>query len=303
MSTMEKLHPHKILLAIDSSEHAYAATKLLKNLKLPQKSEIMAMAVLIPRNASQHAALKSAIAQAEDILASENVTVTTKLVSGYPSDELIEFAKEYLPDLIVLGAKGLRATLGIFLGGVAQHIVEYSNCPVLIVRKGHIGLKNILFCVDGSQSSHIAEEYLTSFAVPEGAVIHVMNVIPPIVSEDMLLQTWPVGMEMVPVIPTEELTESLEKQAEEEKKKGIEIVEEFTKKLENAGYKCESVLKKGDAATEIISYAKENQIDTIVVGSRGLSRLRGWLLGSVSRKIVHYAHCSVLVVKTSETAK
>ncbi len=58
-----------------------------------------------------------------------------------------------------------------------------------------------------------------------------------------------------------------------------------------------SVLLRGDAATEIIEYVKTNQIDLIVSGSRGLSEVRGWLLGSVSRKLVHYAGCSVLVVK------
>ena len=57
------------------------------------------------------------------------------------------------------------------------------------------------------------------------------------------------------------------------------------------------MLVRGDAATEIIDYAKERKVDLIVAGSRGLSQVRGWLLGSVSRKLVHYAPCSVLIVK------
>ena len=54
---------------------------------------------------------------------------------------------------------------------------------------------------------------------------------------------------------------------------------------------------RGDAATEIIEYANQNQIDLIVAGSRGLSQMRRLLLGSLSRKLVHYAGCSVLIVK------
>jgi len=56
-------------------------------------------------------------------------------------------------------------------------------------------------------------------------------------------------------------------------------------------------MPRGDAATEILAYAKENRVDLIVCGSRGLSEITGWLLGSVSRKLVHYAGYSVLIVK------
>ena len=63
------------------------------------------------------------------------------------------------------------------------------------------------------------------------------------------------------------------------------------------GIETTSVLMRGDAATEIIEYANQNQIDLIVAGSRGLSQMRRLLLGSLSRKLVHYAGCSVLIVK------
>ncbi len=58
---------------------------------------------------------------------------------------------------------------------------------------------------------------------------------------------------------------------------------------------------RGDAAKEIIEYAKDNNINLIVSGSRGLSQFKGWLLGSVSRKLVHYSECSVLIVKSAST--
>jgi nucleotide-binding universal stress UspA family protein len=58
-----------------------------------------------------------------------------------------------------------------------------------------------------------------------------------------------------------------------------------------------TVLRRGDAATEILAYAQEQKVDLIVAGSRGLSGVSGWWLGSVSRKLVHYAPCSVLIVR------
>jgi nucleotide-binding universal stress UspA family protein len=67
--------------------------------------------------------------------------------------------------------------------------------------------------------------------------------------------------------------------------------------LKSSGVQATSILKRGDAATEIIEYVKANHVDLIAAGSRGLSQVRGWLLGSVSRKLLHYAGCSVLIVK------
>jgi len=67
--------------------------------------------------------------------------------------------------------------------------------------------------------------------------------------------------------------------------------------LATSQLKLKTVLKGGDAGTEIIEYVKKNKIDLIVAASRGLSRVRSWLLGSVSRKLVHYSGCSVLTVR------
>jgi len=52
-----------------------------------------------------------------------------------------------------------------------------------------------------------------------------------------------------------------------------------------------------DVVKEVINTADEEQIDTIVVGSRGLKAPKEFLLGSVSYKMTHYAKCPVIVVR------
>ena len=47
----------------------------------------------------------------------------------------------------------------------------------------------------------------------------------------------------------------------------------------------------------IVDYAEENNIDLIVIGTRGLSGFKKLLLGSVATNVVTYAHCPVMVVK------
>jgi nucleotide-binding universal stress UspA family protein len=53
----------------------------------------------------------------------------------------------------------------------------------------------------------------------------------------------------------------------------------------------------GDPAQEILAHVQKEQIDLVVIGSRGLGTLKGILIGSVSQKIAHLAPCPVMIVK------
>ena len=131
--------------------------------------------------------------------------------------------------------------------------------------------------------------------MPQDAEVMVINVLPPLTLPDLPLQVWPTTPEAI--IPISPPLEELTAWQDEEQKRGQVLVDQVAKRLEEAGVKTKSTLLRGDAATEIIEYARVNEADLIVAGSRGLSQVKGWLLGSVSRKLVHYAGCSVLLVK------
>ncbi len=197
--------------------------------------------------------------------------------------------------------RGLRSALGILLGGVAQHVVEYASCPVLAVRAPYHGLQRILLVTDGSEYSAEATAYLAKFPIPAQAHIEVLHVLPPLPltpSTEFYARTYPLAPEVLPVYPKEPTAEELAWQAEEEKA-GKHILAQALELLSSAGLAAESVMLRGDAAKEIIEYSKENSVDLIVSGSRGLSKFKGWLLGSVSRKLVHYSECSALIVKSA----
>ena len=294
------VHEMNLILAVDGSEHSAAAARLVRDLPLPRESSITVLAVLMPRNASEHAALEKALADTKEILGEIKPSVKTELLTGYPAEQISEYAAEHVPDLIVLGAKGRRATLGILLGGVVQQIVEYADDPVLVVRAPYEGIQRILLVTDGSIHSQRATIYLGQFPIPDLAEVHVLHVLPPLPSPVLIARSWPAGSETMAPIPTYESEEVLAKQAEEEESQGETLVSQTVAELGNYGLEAKSVLLRGDAATEIIQYANENQIGLIVAGSRGLSQMRRLLLGSLSRKLVHYAGCSVLIVKGGE---
>ena len=61
--------------------------------------------------------------------------------------------------------------------------------------------------------------------------------------------------------------------------------------------KIYTMQEEGNAAEKILEIANNKVIDTIVVGSRGLSAAKEFLLGSVSHKLSHHAKCTVVIVR------
>jgi nucleotide-binding universal stress UspA family protein len=292
------LKPIRILFACDGSEHSLAAASLLQDLPLPPGSTVFLIAVLIPRNAASHSLLENMLHQVSSTLKMGGVRdVQPEIITGYPAEQIIEYAQTNAIDLVVIGAKGLRHTLGIFLGGVAQQVLEYSPAPVLVVRAPYSGLHKILLATDGSTHSQdmlgfvCRQEEQCSFPLPQPAAVNIAHVVNLVEAHYQYLYTTYTGRQLTD--PWDEIAIL----QNEEDSAGKEILAQAVESLKQGGISAEPVMMHGDAATEIISYAKENQVDLIVCGSRGLSPARGWLLGSVSRKLVHYAGCSVLVVK------
>lgn len=293
--------PRHLLLAVDGSEHARAASRLISDLPLPDNCQISIVSVLIPRNAQYHVVLEEVLEKTKERLQQTHPRkIQTKLLTGYPAEQIVAYAAEHKPDLIAMGARGLRSTLGILLGGVAQQVVEYANCPVLVVRSPYESIDNILLAIDGSDHCRYAMKYLQECPLPADANIHVINVLPPEITPDLFGQSWQIGMDYSPPILTEQMQEQLVLQAEKEEKIAKTLLQEAVTSLVALNQPVKRVLRRGDAATEIIDYARKEKIDLIILGSRGLSEFKSWLLGSVSRKLVHYANCSVLIVKNHQ---
>ena len=298
--------PMRLLLAYDGSTHAQAAVKLISDLPMRHNTKVTLMAVLPTQHIGAHEDLHSRLNSVVEDFESKGVEVESVLRAGNPAATINEYARWNDINLTIIGAKGLRSTFGILLGGVAQQVVEYSCCPVLVVREPFRRVRRILVVTDGSQYSREAVLYLTpwvnlnkpTFPIPSQARVTIMHVLPPPITPDMMSRSWTVGPEVFfPVPPAELDIKTLERHEAEE---GNRILEKAAKIMAESGVDAESILVRGDAATEIIKYIKENDIDLVVAGSRGLSTVTGWLLGSVSRKLVHYAGCSALIVKQVE---
>ncbi|TFE23444.1 universal stress protein [Cohnella luojiensis] len=78
------------------------------------------------------------------------------------------------------------------------------------------------------------------------------------------------------------------------RKKRVIAVEE---KAAQAGVKSVTRILHGEPGPAIVKYANENNVDLIVLGSRGLNGLQEFVLGSVSHKVAKRANCPVMIVK------
>lgn len=63
----------------------------------------------------------------------------------------------------------------------------------------------------------------------------------------------------------------------------------------------ETVVRHGSPADEIVRRAAESGAGIIVMGSRGFGEMHAVLLGSVSERVLHTAHCPVLIARPAET--
>lgn len=78
---------------------------------------------------------------------------------------------------------------------------------------------------------------------------------------------------------------------------GNRIVESVVRRAKDAGVEMTTSIRNGDSANAILQVAEEVQADMIIMGRRGLSTLKGFMVGSVSHKVSQRAGCSVLTVK------
>jgi nucleotide-binding universal stress UspA family protein len=83
----------------------------------------------------------------------------------------------------------------------------------------------------------------------------------------------------------------------EEHEERLRELSEAVTVLQEKGVTLHAVERRGDPATLIVDEAEKEHADLIVMGTRGLTASKRWMLGSVSTKVLHHAPCDVLVVR------
>jgi nucleotide-binding universal stress UspA family protein len=143
--------------------------------------------------------------------------------------------------------------------------------------------RSIVVGIDGSDTATEAVRQATSLASSVGARIELVSAYEP-VSDARLRESVVVPRDLHWIInPREDVEATLEAAARE---------------VRDAGVQVEVFARQGDPADAILDVAEERGSDLIVIGNKGMTGAKRFLLGSVPNKISHHAPCSVLIIRT-----
>lgn len=145
--------------------------------------------------------------------------------------------------------------------------------------------KSILVPVDGSEHAKKALSVACQLArQEEGCTLHLVHVPEELAHETTLV--WGIG------------AIAIEASREELQEAGKQVVDRAAEAAREQGAtNIETVIGQGDPARTILSEARRRGVEAIVMGSRGLSDLQGFVVGSVSHKVAHAADCTVITVR------
>jgi nucleotide-binding universal stress UspA family protein len=298
----------RILVATDFSETASLALDRALDLARAHGSEIALVHVMqpelpplaapemvaIPPNYEEvlREACEEGLKQAAERVRDVGLVVTRHLEIGRAAQTVTECAKRLEADLILVGTRGNTGFKHLLLGSVAEEIVRTARRPVLTVHPGDDRsiepVRAILFPTDFSPAADhalsTATRLLASSRDARIILLHAFQIAPTVV---------PLGGFGGGVAPM--LVENAQELAEDATAPAAEA-------LRARGFEVEVVVERGDTAEVVTELAAAREVDLIVMGTRGHSKLRQLLLGSTAERVVEHAPCPVMTVHEPEHA-
>lgn len=149
--------------------------------------------------------------------------------------------------------------------------------------------KQIVVGTDGSTGANMAVEKAIGLASLTGATLHIVNA-HKVTTAYQIGAAGEVGLAAADIV---ESNEAIRSQAER-------VCDAAVQRARDAGVSAEAHCIPGDAAEGLLKVAQDAGCDLLVVGNRGMTGVRRFVLGSVPNKLSHHSPSSLLIVDTSE---
>jgi nucleotide-binding universal stress UspA family protein len=151
--------------------------------------------------------------------------------------------------------------------------------------------KKILIAFDGSEPSKHALDQGISIANLTGAEVFIVSVVPRV-----MMPVFPdEGFGAAPVTAAQDMTEYQQKMRDIYAKSLKEAEDDIAENYPDL--KVSTELMEGRPSSTVVEEAEKKDAELIVIGSRGLGGITGWILGSTSRRVVESCKVPILVVK------
>lgn len=200
---------------------------------------------------------------------------------GSAIESILEQSEKEKYDLILMGSHGKKG-IQKWLGSVSQEIINSSKISDYIAKKEN-NKKKVLFTTDGTECSlSVIGEIISDIELSDKEVhICMVNEDPNLLFLEGTLDTnWLLDIQKQQYMYASNAIESIKKIIES---RGIEV--------------NQSTILTGIPAQEIINYAKNNDIDLIILGSRNKSKMDRFLMGSVSKRILENVVSDIWLVR------
>jgi nucleotide-binding universal stress UspA family protein len=145
--------------------------------------------------------------------------------------------------------------------------------------------RSIVVGTDGSDTATQAVRQAVDLAGAVGAALEIVSAYEPVPKQRLREERRDTPEELEWAInPREDVDATLEVAAEVARGAGVEV---------------NTYSRQGDPADAILDVAEEREADLIIVGNKGMTGAKRFLLGSVPNKVSHHAPCSVLIIRTT----
>jgi len=144
---------------------------------------------------------------------------------------------------------------------------------------------SIVVGTDGSDTAGEAVRQASELARTVGASIHLASAYEPVSNQRLREERRDTPGDLEWMVNAREDVEA--------------TLREASSSLEDTGVSVDTYAREGDPADAILDIAEEKNADLIVIGNKGMTGAKRFLLGSVPNKISHHAPCSVMIIRTT----
>lgn len=223
-------------------------------------------------------------------LEGQGIQATTVVREGLAAEGIHDVADELGAYAVAMASHGRGGMTRLVLGSVAERILQQATIPVLLVRTGARvvapSLSRLLVPLDGSALAERGLDEARQLSSP-GATFVLIRIVEPVYQ---LIA----GDEAVAVVD-EEATARGEGEA-------AEYLARVAGPLRDGGFRAETSVRRGRAATELLSALAESNADVLVMTTHGHTGPVRWLMGSVADEVFRHADRPVFLVSARTLA-